>query len=127
MNYLEQNIQAYYANEITLEELKKALHFLIDDVTIPDAIYTKEQMEGTIGYNKVIDAINKGNCKPKSSDAEQKVYARLVDNYGSYAIECIAGTTITVSMLAAGNGHGIHGDYAEIHTWNNATITIEFH
>lgn len=45
MNYLEQNIQKYYANEITLEELKKVLHFLIDDVVIPDAIYTKEKLE----------------------------------------------------------------------------------
>lgn len=45
MNYLEQNIQKYYANEITLEELKKVLHFLIDDVVIPDAIYTKEKIE----------------------------------------------------------------------------------
>jgi len=45
MNYLEQNIKKYYANEITLEELKKVLHFLIDDVVIPDAIYTKEKIE----------------------------------------------------------------------------------
>jgi hypothetical protein len=78
-------------------------------------------MEETIGYNKVIDAINKGNF------SEEKVYAKLVDNYGCYAVECIAGTTITMGMLAAGNGYGIHGDYAEIHTWNDATITIEFH
>jgi hypothetical protein len=45
MDYLKQNIEKYYANEITLEELKKALHFLIDDVVIPDAIYTKKQMD----------------------------------------------------------------------------------
>jgi hypothetical protein len=45
MDYLEQNMQKYYANEITLEELKKVLHFLIDDVVIPDAIYTKKQMD----------------------------------------------------------------------------------
>jgi len=45
MEYLEQNIQKYYANEITLEELKEVLHFLIDDVTIPDAKYTKSKMK----------------------------------------------------------------------------------
>jgi hypothetical protein len=45
MDYLEQNIHEYYEDRITLEELKKALHFLIDDVTIPDAIYTKGQLE----------------------------------------------------------------------------------
>lgn len=44
MDYLEQNIQKYYANEITLEELKKVLHFLIDDIVIPDAIYVKNKM-----------------------------------------------------------------------------------
>jgi hypothetical protein len=45
MDYLKQNIEKYNANEITLEELKKALHFVIDDVVIPDAIYTKKQMD----------------------------------------------------------------------------------
>ena len=45
MDYLKQNIEKYIASEITLEELKKALHFLIDDVVIPDAIYTKKQMD----------------------------------------------------------------------------------
>jgi len=45
MDYIEQNIQKYYANEITLEELKKVLHFLIDDVVIPDAIYDKNRMQ----------------------------------------------------------------------------------
>jgi|688.fasta_scaffold15823_4 hypothetical protein len=45
MDYLKQNIEKYYANEITIEELKKALHFFIDDVVIPDAIYTKKQMD----------------------------------------------------------------------------------
>jgi hypothetical protein len=45
MDYLEQNIQKYYANEITLEELKKVLHFLIDDIVVPDAIYTKNKMD----------------------------------------------------------------------------------
>jgi hypothetical protein len=83
-------------------------------------------MEDTVGYDKVIDAINKGNRSAKENQKE-KVHAKLVDNYGCYAIECIAGTTITMGMLASGNGYGIHGDYAEIHTWNDATITIEFH
>jgi hypothetical protein len=46
MDYLEKNIQKYYANEITLEELKKVLHFLIDDIVIPDAIYAKTKMQG---------------------------------------------------------------------------------
>jgi hypothetical protein len=45
MDYLEKKIQQYYANEITLEELKKVLHFLIDDVVIPDAIYTKKKID----------------------------------------------------------------------------------
>ena len=45
MDYLKQNIQKYYANEITLEELKKVLHFLIDDIVIPDAIYTKGRID----------------------------------------------------------------------------------
>jgi len=45
MGYLEIKIQQYYANEITLEELKKVLHFLIDDVVIPDAIYTKKRID----------------------------------------------------------------------------------
>lgn len=45
MYYLEQNIQEYYANKITLEELKETLHLLIDTVVIPDAIYTKGQLE----------------------------------------------------------------------------------
>ena len=45
MDYIEQNIQKYYANEITLEELTKVLHFLIDDVVIPDAIYDKNRMQ----------------------------------------------------------------------------------
>lgn len=44
MDYLEQNIQKYYANEITLEELKKVLHFLIDDIVVPDAIYVKSRI-----------------------------------------------------------------------------------
>ena len=45
MDYLEQNIQKYYANEITLEELKQVLHFLIDDIVVPDAIYTKNRID----------------------------------------------------------------------------------
>jgi len=45
MSYLEIKIQQYYANEITLEELKKVLHFLIDDIVIPDAIYTKGRID----------------------------------------------------------------------------------
>jgi len=45
MDYLKQNIEKYYANEITLEELKKVLHFLIDDIVIPDAIYTKKKID----------------------------------------------------------------------------------
>ena len=45
MDYLEQNIQKYYANEITLEELKKVLHFLIDDIVVPDAIYVKSRID----------------------------------------------------------------------------------
>ena len=45
MDYLKKNIEKYIASEITLEELKKALHFLIDDVVIPDAIYTKNKMD----------------------------------------------------------------------------------
>ena len=44
-DYLEQNIQKYYANKITLEELKEELHFLIDDIVIPDAKYTKDKMD----------------------------------------------------------------------------------
>jgi hypothetical protein len=45
MDYLEQNIQKYIANEITIAELKKVLHFLIDDIVIPDAIYVKTKMQ----------------------------------------------------------------------------------
>jgi hypothetical protein len=45
MDYLEKKIQQYYANEITLAELKEVLHFLIDDVVIPDAIYTKKRID----------------------------------------------------------------------------------
>ena len=45
MDYLEKEIQKYYANEITLEELRKILHFLIDDVVVPDAIYIKKKMD----------------------------------------------------------------------------------
>jgi hypothetical protein len=45
MDYIEQNIQKYYANEITLEKLKEVLHFLIDDIVIPDAIYDKNRMQ----------------------------------------------------------------------------------
>lgn len=45
MDYLEIKIQQYYANEITLEELKKVLHFLIDDIVIPNAIYTKKRID----------------------------------------------------------------------------------
>jgi hypothetical protein len=45
MDYLEQNIQKYYANEITLAELKEVLHFLIDDIVVPDAIYTKNKRD----------------------------------------------------------------------------------
>lgn len=45
LDYLEQNIQKYYANEITLEKLKEELHFLIDDIVIPDVKYTKNKMD----------------------------------------------------------------------------------
>jgi hypothetical protein len=45
MDYLEIKIQQYYANEITLAELKEVLHFLIDDIVVPDAIYTKNKMD----------------------------------------------------------------------------------
>ena len=59
-SYLEQNIQKYYANEITLEELKKELHFLIDDIVIPDAVYTKKQMDNDrhmrIALSNMLDA-----------------------------------------------------------------------
>lgn len=44
MDYLEKEIQKYYTNEITLEELRKILHFLIDDIVVPDAIYIKKKM-----------------------------------------------------------------------------------
>jgi len=58
--YLEQNIQKYYANEITLEELKKELHFLIDDIVIPDAIYVKNKMDNDkhmrIALSNMLDA-----------------------------------------------------------------------
>jgi len=49
MEYLEKEIQKYYANEITLEELKKVLHFIIDDVVVPDAIYTKKKIDENLG------------------------------------------------------------------------------
>jgi hypothetical protein len=59
-DYLEQNIQKYYANEITLEELKKELHFLIDDIVIPDAKYTKNKMDNDkhmrIALSNMLDA-----------------------------------------------------------------------
>ena len=44
-DYLEQNIQKYYANKITLEELKEELHWLIDDIVIRDAKYIKDKMD----------------------------------------------------------------------------------
>lgn len=43
MYYLEKEIEKYLANEITLEELKEKLHFLIDDIVIPDAIYVMKR------------------------------------------------------------------------------------
>jgi arsenate reductase-like glutaredoxin family protein len=50
MDYLKQfglmhHIQKYYANEITLEELKKVLHFIMDDIIIPDVVYTKKLID----------------------------------------------------------------------------------
>lgn len=72
------------------------------------------------GYQMVIDAINKQNFNPN------KVYATLVSNGGSYAINCIAGTTVTMHMLSTGNGYGIHSDSVVIHVYNNGTIGIEF-
>ena len=45
MNYLEQTIAKFHKNEITLEQLKNELHFIIDDVVIPDAVYSKEKGE----------------------------------------------------------------------------------
>ena len=45
MNYLEQTIAKFHKNEITLEQLKNELHFIIDDVVIPDAVYIKEKEE----------------------------------------------------------------------------------
>ena len=60
MDYLKQNIQKYYANEITLEELKKVLHFLIDDIVVPDTVYTKKQMDNDrhmrIALSNMLDA-----------------------------------------------------------------------
>jgi arsenate reductase-like glutaredoxin family protein len=50
MDYLKQfglmhHIQKYYANEITLEELKKVLNFIMDDIIIPDVVYTKKLID----------------------------------------------------------------------------------
>ena len=39
--YLQQEIDNFIAGKITKEELSKRLHHIIDDVTIPDAVYTK--------------------------------------------------------------------------------------
>jgi hypothetical protein len=72
------------------------------------------------GYQMVVDAINKQNFNPN------KVYATLVSNGELYAIDCIAGTTVTMHMLSTGNGYGIHSDSVVIHVYNNGTIVIEF-
>lgn len=71
------------------------------------------------GYQMVVDAINKQNFDPN------KVYATLVNNGGSYAINCITGTTVTMHMLSTGNGYGIHSDSVVIHVYNG-TMVIEF-
>ena len=56
------------------------------------------------GYQMVVDTINKQNFNP------DKVYATLLSSDGVYAIDCIAGTTVTMHMLSAGNGYGIDSD-----------------
>ena len=72
------------------------------------------------GYQMVVDAINKQNFNP------DKVYATLLSSDGVYAINCIAGTTVTMHMLSAGNGYGIDSDSVVINVYNNGTIGIEF-
>ena len=72
------------------------------------------------GYQLVVDTINKQNFNP------DKVYATLLSSDGVYAIDCIAGTTVTMHMLSAGNGYGIDSDSVVINVYNNGTIGIEF-
>jgi hypothetical protein len=43
MDYLQKEINEYLAGEISLSQLEDVLHFLIDDIVIPDAIYTKKR------------------------------------------------------------------------------------
>jgi hypothetical protein len=38
-HYLQEEINKFHKGEITLEDLKNKLHYLIDDVIIPDAVY----------------------------------------------------------------------------------------
>jgi hypothetical protein len=45
MNYLQLEINKYLAGEINLSQLKEILHFLIDDIVIPDAIYDKKKID----------------------------------------------------------------------------------
>lgn len=42
MNYMQQYLRECFEGKITVEELKVKLHFLIDDVIIPDVIYVME-------------------------------------------------------------------------------------
>lgn len=72
------------------------------------------------GYQMVVDAINKQNLH------SDKVYATLLSDGDVCAIDCKAGTTVTMHMLSAGNGYGIDSDSVVINVYNNGTIGIEF-
>ena len=71
------------------------------------------------GYQMVVDTINKQNFNP------DKVYATLLNDGEIYAINCIAGTTVTMHMLSAGNDY-IDSDSVVINVYSNGTIGIEF-
>lgn len=70
------------------------------------------------GYLKVIASINRQNSEGD--------YAELLEYNGTYAIECRAGTTVTMHMLSAGNGYGIHSDSTVIDVYKDGRIGITF-
>ena len=45
MNYIQQEIDKFLRGEINQQQLKESLHYLIDDIVIPDAVYVKNSID----------------------------------------------------------------------------------
>jgi CRISPR/Cas system Type II protein with McrA/HNH and RuvC-like nuclease domain len=45
MNYIQQEIDKFLRGEINKAQLSESLHYLIDDIVIPDAVYTKDSID----------------------------------------------------------------------------------